>query len=422
MMDGTQPLLAMLVVLAMAATAGGQVRDAEAIRDEYRSTWARLVATRVQPWTTSAVEQSNDFRRAWELTGEWLVAVLRQPGAATATDVRSALVALNPEDVMAACKSAGEPDEIGDEFFCRIERFSLDGDVLTLGPGPRSVFAVAARSSYFGRLLLVSPEGLLASEPIGRCAALRSLPATTSGDARFFAFSHCDDWPTSCCGGGTLGIWRWDGRRLHGLVARSFGVPRPGCGDDPRLDRVLYERGRWLKLYTRGGRIFSTSCSGSELKRLWKIRIDPDGVRDLGSRMVVPELDLADRLIHRVALGAPAIKLAAPDVTERLGAMLRGGETCDPSGRCRTRYRTVRYSILGRWRVTRAAGTSSLLLQLDDPLNLVFTFAERRGRPYVVSIDTAPCEDRAGPWGIVDARQPPLTGGNTATSSPSASR
>jgi hypothetical protein len=368
-------LLSILVMLA-GSTAGAGPRDASGVRAEYVQVWTRLVAAKVDVGEKeAAVRASDDLRRAWELMGEWVAAALRRRLVATADDLRAELRALNPEDPRAACDSTSE-DEVEhymDELFCFLARFFIEADVLEIEPAPRSVFAIAVRYSYFGRLLVVAPDGLAASEEIGRCSVLRPLPSATRGQPRFYAYSRCDDWPTSCCGGGHLSIWTWDGRSAAAMVRGSFNASRPGCSDDPRNGK-LYVHGRWLKLYARRSlRTLSEGCPGPTIQSIWKVRLDDDGVRDFGHALVVPEYEVADRLLARVLHGGNAQKLASPDAVQSLRTLLAG--------------KTVLGLATGH-HLDRMPGRTRFVVATDRE-RLAFTIARRHRRPFIVAVDAA---------------------------------
>jgi hypothetical protein len=157
----------------------------------------------------------------------------------------------------------------------------------------------------------------------------------------------------------------------------------------------MYQHDRWLKLYARDGRALHSACSGSEPERIWKIRLDPDGIHDFGSHFSSAELDVVDRVLDRALHGRSVVKLATQEAREHLANVLGG--------------RRWAGLFIGS-RVTRGAVRSDVVVSTDE-LALRLTLARRRGRFYLV--------DAAG---VPSPSDPPLTGGNTATSSPSASR
>jgi hypothetical protein len=375
-------VLAWVLLLVAASPSGANPRDASAVRAEYVEVWTRLVAAKIDVGEMqAAVAASDDLRRAWALMGERLTIALRRRPSATADELRAELRSLNPEDTVAVCESSSsdEFERYAGEVFCSLARFAIDADVLEIEPTPRSVFAVAVRYSYFGRLLVVSPAGLATSEDIGRCGVLHSLPSAAAGHRRFYAYSRCDDWPTSCCGGGDLSLWTWDGRSAVAAVRGTFNASRPGCSNDPR-NGSLYVHGRWLKLYGRRFlRTFSEGCPGAVVQSIWKIQLDDDGVRNLGQQLVVPEYQVADRLIARVLHGGNAEKLASADAVRSLRTLLA---------------RTTWLGFAGGRHVERTPGRTRFVL-LTDEASLTLTIERRHQRPFVVAVEEASPDDRA---------------------------
>jgi hypothetical protein len=361
-------LLAGIVMMTASSALGG---DADTIRREYAKTWSRLVSIDVQPGDKQkAVAGSDDLRAAWQLIGEFAAAFLREHPQATTEELREALRSLDPEDPVSACASAfDDPEDF--PIFCVLSRFGIESDVLQLRPAPRSVFAVALSLSYFGRLLVVGPDGVSASEEINRRGRIRPLPDTRAGDQRFYVRGDWGDWPTSNCGSGELSVWQWDGHTIHRLAKRGYGYPR----DPPRFNRV-FGHGRWLKLYSRGARSLFWSCSSPEPTLVWKIRVDPEATRDFGPRFVEIELGTVDRLADRVAHERDVREIAAPLVIERLTSWLAGAS---------------HWVSWDGYRVDSgpAASTVTAYNGGKERPDLVFTVVRRRGRPFVSDVRRA---------------------------------
>ena len=343
--------------------------------------WNELLATHVDVGKSErAVASSEALARAWIVMGDLLAASLRANPRSTAIDVHDVLVSLNPEDVGVACRGA---DPTGEEFeiFCRLARFSIETDVLDLAGRPKPVFALAVRYSYFGRLLVVSADGVASSENIGRCGAFTRLPDARDGQKRFAIDSHCNDWPTSRCGGGRFNVWQWDGRRVRLLTQRRYGAPR--CSEDARWDHV-HARGRWIKLYVVGARTLSDSCGGGSLEQLAKIRLDPDGIRVFGPRFVSPEFQLADELMDRVRRVRPIRGMASDEAAERLRALMGSKDWRGMICRCDRAVTSV-----GR----------RLTIHTDGAPAIAFTTVSHPGRrPVVVEV----AEDSTERCGTVD--------------------
>jgi len=384
MLRPTLRLVRIATLVFAATTTSAAPRGEEAIRAEYGAVWQRLVDTHIDVGETETrVERSDDLGRAWELMGDLVASTLARRPNATPADVAAALDALNPEDRVGPCPE----DELGD-VFCRLARFVIGARVLPLGGEP-AVVAVAIDYSYFGRLLVVSREGILTSRKIHRRSEIRGLPDATTATKRFYVRGDGEDWPTSNCGGGELSVWEWRDGRLRSVVQHWYAHPREGG----RFNRV-FRHGRWLKLYDRYVRTVFWSCASTTGLRIWKLRIDPDRIHDFGQRLADRNLEVVDRVVRRVGRGRLLKSLATPAATAELRDALGGH---DPT-------RTWDY-----YRVEPDGRSARLMLAGPDEPTLVFTIDWSRGRPVVTAVRGE------GP-------DPPLTGGNTATSSPSVSR
>jgi hypothetical protein len=69
------------------------------------------------------------------------------------------------------------------------------------------------------------------------------------------------------------------------------------------------------------------------LKRVWKIRLDPDRIVDFGPRFVDPEFEVADALLHRLAGRSDVSKLAAPAPRPRSTGSWAAGAPASSAGR-----------------------------------------------------------------------------------------
>src|SRR5258705_13454571 len=191
----SRPCHALFAIALLAAPAAGRTIDE--IRRDSATTWARLVALDVHGGRdVDAIEASDDLARAWELMGEFVAATLRVHPDATARELRDALRSLDAEDRVAVCKPKDEDVE-DIPIFCELAHFGIEPDVLALSSAPHAVFALAVSYSYFGRLLVVSGDGVVASRKVHRRGEIRALPDGAGGAKRFYVRCDWGDWPTS---------------------------------------------------------------------------------------------------------------------------------------------------------------------------------------------------------------------------------
>ena len=134
--------------------------------------------------------------------------------------------------------------------------------------------------------------------------------ANRNGNPRFYVDANtAADW------GGTysqqISVWEWNGREAVPLFIKSYLVSFDTGGDDLTPDLLtIHTKGAFKTFYSCGG------CPEPEM--IWKIAITPDGVRDLGTTDVVPELRRFDELLDRLMHDKDASAFASPAVVAAL--------------------------------------------------------------------------------------------------------
>ncbi|HEU5046601.1 MAG TPA: hypothetical protein VFT64_02035 [Rickettsiales bacterium] len=182
------------------------------------------------------------------------------------------------------------------------------------------------------------------------------LPADKNGHARFYI-----DATYAQSAGGTQGkqitLWAWDGTNAHLQFARNYLI---GIDQDAGT-RV---EGNLLKVQQKKSfRTFFMSASSPERQVDWIVQIEPEGMKEVGEEVVVPELDAVDELFYRLIKGTPASDIASPaaiKVAEKIIQNVRAGDSEEE---------WKKYSSLGMimdWAVTHDAGKKSLCLPLDE--------------------------------------------------------
>jgi hypothetical protein len=142
-----------------------------------------------------------------------------------------------------------------------------------------------------------------------------------------------------------------------------------------------------------------------DLARAWQLM----GAAVASTLVRHPEASPADVVAALEALN-PENPVATCDSNEDFGADIRKLATPAAAATLAGLMTDSPYGFVNGLRISRAPGRSTLALWRGPP-DVVLTPTPRRGRLYVV--DARRTED---------ADMPPLTGGNTATSSPSPSR
>lgn len=155
-------------------------------------------------------------------------------------------------------------------------------------------------------------------------------------------------------------IWRWDGRNATPLFLGTHAVIE---NDEP----VVRQQGDVLLVQVKDE--YKTlgaygCCAGRQM--VWRIRVSPDDVSDLGQSPVIPELDAVDALFAQLLLGRDASQLATPAVIAAVKPILAW----------RARYENVRknqvreVAMIGTSAVRRRGNESKLCLSLDQDWDL----------------------------------------------------
>lgn len=184
-----------------------------------------------------------------------------------------------------------------------------------------------------------------------------ALPPGPHGEARFYVhgtyFSEVGGTQ-----GGQLAIWQWDGRRAQPLFARHFTFMID------QSEPVLTVRGGELLLHVKDHFHSFYSCGQCEGRQMaWRLRMTPDGVRDLGRTSLTPELDFMDRLAGRMLRNEAVGDMADPAPAAFFKRQVReaaGGETL--------------VGMIGRWQATHKGSLTRLCFNADG-VDGLFTLA-----------------------------------------------
>jgi len=210
------------------------------------------------------------------------------------------------------------------------------------------------------------------------------LPSTSSGHPRFLV-----DAIAAASMGMTVpaqvSVWEWTGTQAVPELIEEYQTTYD-------VHRVELE-GTLLRIATKEDTDVVYSCgSCDEPRGTWTLQLDPDGVRDLGRAFDDPLLKAATDLLSRVARGEDTSTVAAPDVGDKLAALVKtlradveesgvehdAAESEDP-------YAGVR-SMLSSSKTIESGARRVLDLETDD-WHLVLTFERLDGADYAVSVE-----------------------------------
>jgi hypothetical protein len=313
--------LAAVVLLLTATPAWPDERGAyDAVRRE--------LVSRYGDWFRAAHDPAFPklLNRAWSAVGDCAAVFLTSRPQATPGELADAIKQLNPR---------GKPDE-----------YELTASAVQLASGDRAAYAVSASFPWSGTFFVVARGGdgrfrvrwnikELAARHAARhdeianwgwlgfpwgggplIGEVAPLSPSRSGHPRFYVNASA-----AAMAGGTwidqISFWEWDGRRALPLFLRSYGAsfdtrPNELAGDT----MTVYSKGQFKTFFSCGG------CVEPEVA--WRLQVTPDGIRDLGRRHLVPELQTCDELFDRIIRGKSASDIASPRVRAAIHRVIDG--------------------------------------------------------------------------------------------------
>jgi hypothetical protein len=318
--------------------------------------------------------------RLWELTRQSVVGFLSAHPKAPVREMQAHLATLVETD-------DERPSAVrltGDAIVVAIT-WGFYGDAFIVSRAPGKPFAVtwdlralAAQGPPDGELAVWSyAEPGVHSGPLG--GRVLALPPTRAGRPRFLvdAFQHAQmglEVP------GQISVWEWTGREATPELIKTF-VTTGGSRARLRGDRVLIFTKEMLEtLYTCG------SCDDPQ--GIWTLRITPDGVTDLGHALDQPLLKFVDDLLERVVRRRDTSAVASPRARAKLDEVVAGElqEYVEmANGLEAPRVDELRLGMIMSWKVT-AHGKQRRIDLETDRIHLIFTLAQRAGKPYVVGV------------------------------------
>jgi hypothetical protein len=357
----------------------------------------RELTTHYADWMEAADAPAfpRALNRAWWIAGEWAAAFLNAHPRATARQLAGAIVALDPPrrcadadgpcfDEYHLCAHAVRLDEDRGEAYAVDVNYPRSGTFFVIARDGRGPFHVA------WTIKDLADRHYALRDDIGKWAwvdfpwndgpligTVGALPKSGPGQGRFYV-----DASAAPLGGGTypnqISIWEWNGREAVPLFVESYSV---SFDTSP-----LAVHGGLLEIQTKGDYKQLSSCGMCPEPRVhWRLMVGPYGVRDLGRRHLVPELEQVDELWDRLVRGKPADTIAAPSVSRALEPLIREMRADAHSDR------DLSLGMLGDWKVTTKNGRSRIDLDTDHLIcNSLHFEAEPRGPPYLTAAEIVP--------------------------------
>jgi hypothetical protein len=182
------------------------------------------------------------------------------------------------------------------------------------------------------------------------------LPSDAKGHTRFYIEGICAQEV-----GGTEGeqitLWMWDGVTGRLQLARYYVV---------MIDQKVGTRMEGDLLKVQEKKSFRTffSCGECEERQTdWIVRIAPDGMKALGEKSVVPELDAVDELFYREINGKSASDIAGPAAVRSAKGIVDGARSQEFEEEWK---KFPSLGMMGEWSVTKNKDGEVLCLDTDD--------------------------------------------------------
>jgi hypothetical protein len=307
--------LALFVCLATLAAPAWSQSNLEKIRTDYKTVSAKLAKHIVEDqWIDDDPGSPTLLARQWSLAGEWVAAWLNAHPHAGAEGVKAAVAKLanlsvsqrswlapsSPEylELNATTFLVVAPSAIGNVFIV-----SKSGDDYRVAWSSAQVQEASGESAK----VLADWRAENAHPGVGSVqpARLAILPADAKGHPRFYIVGNYAQGEVGTFGE-QISLWVWDGVTARPQLTRIYAVYADQDVGTRMEDDLLKVQQK------KRFRAFYSSEDSAERQTDWIVRITPDGMKELGEKSLVPELDVVDELFYRVINGKSASDIASP--------------------------------------------------------------------------------------------------------------
>jgi hypothetical protein len=368
-----RPLLIALVSLATSAQSRPQT-NGQALKSEYEGVKATLKSNFAGFSITDNPLASGSLDREWNLLAQWIEQYLNERPSATTDEIKTAIVNLDSSlDVDAlrldehAYVISTSQGELGNILIIALEagRYTVTWNIKT--PGQSALDKFPELVAWSSESASSKCYQLRNEKDWWRCGPLfgkaERLATDSKGRARFFiAATRAQE--AGATVGAQLSIWEWDGKNVRPLLVRPY-VYMLDQTEGVRLD------GEFLRV--REKKEFRTffSCGSCEGRQMdWTIRVSDAGIEDLGTKSVVPELDLVDEVYFRIEHAVPADELASARVAATLKDSIQAVQR-EYGGKDEGKYPSL--GMLGQWKLARDGKTTKLCFSTDFVGPYLFT-------------------------------------------------
>jgi hypothetical protein len=387
------PVVAFVFLYFVSSTSTLSQSNLEEIKHEYQTTSRQLQKHVVDDWWIDDDPESPKLlARQWSLTGEWVAAWLNAHPSAGAERVKAAISTLVPDGEPQYLRLSDDvflvaaPNPIGNVFIVAkaAGQFRLAWSTADLekAQGKEAEILAAWRpenARHGGRGPYYAASGSSGSV----IPQLGILPADAKGRPRFYI-----NGTYAQSAGGTVGaqtsLWLWNGKTALPLIVRAYAM---------MIDQKVWTRVEGNLLRVQEKKFFRTfsSCGACEERQTdWIVRLEPDGVKDLGEESTVPELDAVDELFFRVVHHEPVADIAAPAAIKRAEGIVEAARK-EHTDKEWSKYPSL--GMMGQWNIRKGGNDEILCLSLDDAGTNLFLLRPSDGKFVVAELKpTASCE------------------------------
>lgn len=320
------------------------------------------------------------LEQRWSIEGRWVARYLALHKSATAAELAASLKKLKPGWTAGAVRLAPKTFLVSlDTVFVVAERHGRYRTVWRIGnasASDRSTFPVLAAWSASAARKSCRKTSTRGSWD--RCGPMDgivgSLPAQRNGAPRFY-LNGTYETPFGNTVGGQISLWRWNGRGADPLLAKTYAY---------YIDQKWLVRIRHNILHLNMKQEFKSffacgSCEGRQVD--WRVRLGPKEIKPIGTRSMVPELDLVDALFDRLFRRKSVAEIASPAVAAALNDTVENAR----QDAAKHGFGPTLGMLMG-WRTTAGYRRKTICLSTDDSGAYRFSVISRNGRPWISSV------------------------------------
>jgi hypothetical protein len=163
-----------------------------------------------------------------------------------------------------------------------------------------------------------------------------------------------------------ISIWQWNGTEPECLFMEQYTTTYEGHG--------ISLKGDIMEIRTKETPKTFSSCGSCEDPRgIWRLKITPEKIENLGEQYIEPAIGLIDELFYRIQEGNDTSDITTLEVVSKLNSALERDKEDSH----------LFIGMVGGWKVKRHNNSDNLLIQFDNTPPLIFTISKKNGKPYI---------------------------------------